>query len=93
MNKQREELAEAQAETEVDGKADGDSAGSLICADKFRMRMGERDSAIGAETQSRSLKSMKKRRLTPLTPSYAHAILPCRCDSLMLTTFSHADTY
>ena len=50
MNKQREELAEAQAEAEVDEKADGDSADSLICAYEFRMRMGERDSAIDAET-------------------------------------------
>ena len=50
MNKQREELAETQAEAEVDGKADGDSADSLICAYEFRMRMGERDSAIDAES-------------------------------------------
>ena len=53
MNKQREEQAEVEAE--VDEKADGDSADSLICAYEFRMRMGERDSAIDAETQSRSL--------------------------------------
>ena len=77
MNKQREELAEAQAEAEVDEKADGDSADSLICAYEFRMRMGERDSAIDAETQSGSLKSTKKQKVTPLTPSYAHMSSAC----------------
>jgi hypothetical protein len=60
VNKQREERAEAEAEAkaEVDEKADGDAVDSLICAYEFRMRMGERDSAIDAETQSR--RSMAK---------------------------------
>jgi hypothetical protein len=34
------------------------SADSLICAYEFRMRMGEQDSAIGAETQSRRSMAM-----------------------------------
>ena len=27
------------------------------------------------------------RKVSPLTPSYAHVVLPCSCDSLMLMTF------
>jgi predicted RNase H-like nuclease len=60
VNKQREERADAdaEAEAEVDEKADGDSIDSLICAYEFRMRMGEQDSAIDAETQSRRSMAM-----------------------------------
>jgi predicted RNase H-like nuclease len=36
VNEQREELGEAEAEAEVDEKADGDSVDSLICAYEFR---------------------------------------------------------
>jgi hypothetical protein len=50
VNKQREELAEA----EVD--EDGNSVDSLMCAYEFRMRMGERESMIDTETQPKSLK-------------------------------------
>ena len=54
MNKQREELAEAQAQAqaEVDEKADGDSVDSLICAYESPMPM--RDPL--SETQGSALR-------------------------------------
>ena len=69
--------------TETRGRSGKDGV-DLERQKKTELAMAERLTKLTTNTQSKRLK------VTPLTPPYAHVVLPYSYDSPMLMTFSHA---